>query len=219
MQKFNKNTIMYILIIGIFLIGIYYFFIRDKDYIEDNHNLSISNSHIENVQNENIDLNKKEENKIIIYITGEVKNEGIYEIKENSRIADIIKVAGGLTEEANINNINLAFLLEDGMKIHIPKYGEDINEIKDDTSMYISKENNEIQGIINTNKNSKNNKININNATQTELESLPGIGKSTALNIINYRKENGKFSNIEDIKKVSGIGDSKYNKIKDLIDI
>ena len=60
-------------------------------------------------------------------------------------------------------------------------------------------------------------KININTATQTELETLPGIGSTTALKICNYRNENGKFSSIEDIKKVKGIGDAKFEKIKDLI--
>ena len=62
-----------------------------------------------------------------------------------------------------------------------------------------------------------NSKVNINTATQTELETLPGIGPSLALKIINYRKENGKFSNIEEIKNVSGIGDSKYEKLKNYI--
>ena len=63
----------------------------------------------------------------------------------------------------------------------------------------------------------KKSKININTATQSELETLPGIGPSTATKIINYRKENGRFNSIEDIKKVKGIGDSKFSQIKDLI--
>ena len=68
------------------------------------------------------------------------------------------------------------------------------------------------------NSNSKNNlRVNINTANQTELETLPGIGTATALKIINYRKENGKFKNIEDIKNVKGIGESKFNNIKELI--
>ena len=66
---------------------------------------------------------------------------------------------------------------------------------------------------------SKNSIVNINTATQTELETLPGIGPSIALKIINYRKENGKFSKIEDIKNVSGIGDSKFESIKKFITV
>ena len=70
---------------------------------------------------------------------------------------------------------------------------------------------------VNTNKSIKESKVNINTATQTQLETLPGIGPSTALKIISYRQENGKFNSIEDIKQVNGIGESKFNNIKDLI--
>lgn len=213
MKKYNKKIIIYISMI-IFIAGIYYFFIRDEDYIENNTNLNILTTSEENTQKED-NLSNTNEN-IVIYITGAVKNEGIYEIEENSRIADSIEKAGGLTEEANIENINLAYILEDGMKIYIPKKDENINEIRDDTNTYISKENTISEGSKDTNKDEK---ININIATQTELETLPGIGPSTALKIIEYRKENGKFNSIEDIKKISGIGDSKFSQIKDLIKI
>lgn len=210
MQKIDKRTIIYILIIVIFLVGIYFSFIKkENSYIENSINTIILNTNEENNQIE------EKSNKIIIYITGAVKNEGIYEIEENSRIADSIEIAGGLTTEANISNINLAYILEDGMKIYIPKKNENTNSIKDETNTYISKENS------NTESSQKqiNNKININTATQSELETLPGIGPSIALNIINYRKEKGKFNSIEDIKKVNGIGENKYNNIKELIKI
>ena len=206
MHKFNKKTITFI-IIGIIAIFFIYYFFTNKDYIEVDSNLNVF------AQNEK---NEQTEEKIIVYITGAIKNEGIYEMEENSRIANIIEKAGGLTEEANIENINLAYLLEDGMKIYIPKKDEKTNEIKEDTNTYTSKENSTSEVLKNTNKNEK---ININTATQTELETLPGIGPTTALRIIEYRKENGKFRNIEDIKKINGIGDNKFSKIKDLIKI
>ncbi len=206
MHKFNKKTITFIIIGIIVIFSIYYFF-TNKDYIEVDSNLNVFD------QNEK---NEQTEEKIIVYITGAIKNEGIYEMEENSRIANIIEKAGGLTEEANIENINLAYLLEDGMKIYIPKKDEKTNEIKEDTNTYTSKENSTSEVLKNTNKNEK---ININTATQTELETLPGIGPTTALRIIEYRKENGKFRNIEDIKKINGIGDNKFSKIKDLIKI
>ena len=106
------------------------------------------------------------------------------------------------------------------MKIHIPTKQEKesqenhTNTTKETiiTSSGELKEQEEIEKI-----SQKNTKVNINTATQTQLETLPTIGPSTAMKIITYRKENGKFSKIEDIKQVSGIGDSKYNKIKDLI--
>ena len=108
-------------------------------------------------------------------------------------------MAGGLAEEANIRKINLAKKIEDGEKIYIPYIGEDISDIIDE-EIDIS---------------NANSKVNINTATQTELELLTGIGPSTALKIIQYRKANGKFKNIEEIKNIDGIGEAKFEKIKD----
>lgn len=219
MKKLNKKTII-ISIIIIFIIGIYYLFIRENDYLESSSSVNILNTNEENEETENKISDIKDKEKIIIYVAGAVKNEGIYKLDENSRIADCIEKAGGLTEDANIKDINLAYVLEDGMKVYIPN-NSDSNEVKDETGTYVSKENGNKDTNANSSKNTstQSNKININTATQTELETLPGIGPSTATKIINYRKENGKFNNIEDIKKVSGIGDSKYEQIKDLIKI
>ncbi len=217
MNKLNKNKIVIIAIITICIFGIYYFFIKEDDYLENNSNSNIlilneeNSSKAENLL-ETKDNNK--ENKIVIYVTGAVKKEGIYEIEENSRIADCIEIAGGLNEDADINNINLAYILCDGMKIHIPRKNENINQIQDNTKSYISTDSNNKD---NDKTNNKNIKVNINTANQAELETLPGIGPSTALKIIEYRKENGKFNNIEDIKNVSGIGDNKFNKVKEFI--
>ena len=221
MKKLNKTTIIMFLII-IFIFAIYKFFTHDE-YIEFNsqdETISINNTFGE--ANSNIEQIKTEEelkdndNKIVIYVTGAIKNKGVYELEENSRIADLIEKAGGLTEDANITNINLAYILQDGMKVHIPTNSEDVNEVKDDTEIFITNENESKESSKTSNSNSK---VNINTATQTELETLPGIGVATALKIIDYRKENGKFNNIEDIKNVSGIGESKYSKIKDKIKV
>lgn len=220
MRKLNKTKTIIISIIIIFIIGIYYFSIKEKDYIESDTNFSISNK-TENDTNKEESESKDTKEKIIIYIAGAIKNEGVYELDENSRIADCIEKAGGLTEDANLQDINLAYMLEDGMKIYIPKNSESNNH--DNTESNATTENDKrevtVKNIENKNSKTQNVKININTATQTELETLPGIGSSTALKIINYRKENGKFKSIEDIKNVNGIGDSKYNKIKDMIKI
>lgn len=151
----------------------------------------------------------KENNKIILHITGEVNSPGIIEIDEGSRLNDAIKAAGGLTENADTNKINLAYVVQDGQKINIPN----VNSV--DTGNYITENIGENIVIEDTNMNT--NIVNINTATQTELETLTGIGPSTALKIIKYREENGKFKNIEEIKNVSGIGDSKFEAIKDEI--
>ena len=207
MKKLNKKTIIYILIIICIAVG-YYLYTREEEYVE---NTNVLIPYEENVQSEE---KVDKSNRIVIYITGAIKREGIYELEENSRIADSIEAAGGLTEEANIEDINLAYVLEDGMKVHIPVKSEDINEIQDNTNQYIAKEKSTSADLKNSTE-----KININTASQTELETLPGIGPSIALKIVSYRRENGKFTKIEDIKKVSGIGENKYSKIKDLIKV
>ena len=213
----NKKYIIFIAIIIVCIIGIYYLFIKEKDYIKYDSELSVLNK-IENNTNKEESKNKDIKEKITIYITGAIKNQGVYELEEKSRIVDCIEKAGGLTEDADLKNINLAYVIEDGMKIYIPK-NSDNNEVKDDTNLYVYKEKNNTINSDNINLETQNNKIDINTASQTELETLPGIGPSTAAKIINYRKENGKFNNIEDIKNINGIGDSKYEQIKNLIKI
>ena len=190
------------------------FFTKENDNIEEE--LMINNPQKDNTkENQENDENTK----IVVYITGAIKNPGVYELEDEKRIADLIKEAGGVTEEADTNSINMAYKLEDEMKVYIPTKTEETVNIEETTETHIYTENNnQEKQEINTNS-SKNQKININTASQTELETLPGIGPSTALKIIEYRKESGKFRNMEDIKNVKGIGTNKYEKIKELIKV
>lgn len=154
------------------------------------------------------EVNKNEEEKeIIVHIAGEVNNPGIIKIKEGSRIIDVVEKAGGFTSEANLDKVNLAYEVRDEQKIVIPN----INDKNDDKSII-----DESSGFI-IEDNSNGDLININTATQSELESLSGIGPSMASKIIDYRDKSGKFKNKEDIKNVPGIGSSKYEAIKDEI--
>ena len=137
---------------------------------------------------------------------------------------------GGVREDAYTDDINLAYRLEDGMKIHILTKQEKENEskantsdtVKDGTESYVttssgtSTNDEKAEG---TSEGTKNSKVNINTATQAQLETLPGIGPSTATKILTYRKEKGKFTKVEDIKEVSGIGDAKFEKIKEAITV
>lgn len=150
---------------------------------------------------------EEQEEKIIIYITGEVINEGVYELKEGSRIANAIEAAGGTKETANLKNVNLAYELEDGEKIYIPNINEEAEEIIQDGNTGIIGEEN------------KEKVININKANTEELQELNGIGESTAKSIIKYREENGKFNTIEDIMNVPGIGENKFENIKEQIKV
>lgn len=140
--------------------------------------------------------------KIAVYITGEIKNPGVYYISQNSRLNNILDIAGGLTEFADIDKLNLAQKLLDSDKIIIAKkIDEQSKETKNEESTSeFEKENNE--------------KININKADLSELTKLSGIGETTASKIIQYRKNNF-FNEIEDIMNVPGIGESKFNMIKD----
>ena len=141
-----------------------------------------------------------------------MQKQGIVEVKEGARIVDVIEAADGVTEEADITKVNLAYVVKDAQKIYIPSiYDEE--EIE-----YITMDNGE-NVIVEDKDGGKNNMININTATQTELEQLPGIGPSTALKIIDYREKNKKFNSIDEIKQVQGIGDAKFNNIKDMIEI
>ena len=211
MKKINKKVIIVIIAATIILILIHEKLIKNEYFIETNTDFNIMQTEENVIEDEN-------SGKIIIYITGEIQKEGVYELEENSRVLDAIEIAGGLKENANIEDINLAQILEDESKIYIPNKNDEnikndnqnnIDNISKNTTETIKKEGTII----------KSEKININTASQTELETLPGIGPSTALKIVNYRKEKGKFKNIEDIKNVSGIGESKFSKIKDLIKI
>lgn len=228
MYEFHKKQKIIIAIIGSMLIIAVLYYIYTK---EENENvISAEENVIENIiadAEESEETTKEEINKIIVHVSGAVNKEGIVELEENSRIADAISQAEGLKENADTKNINLAFKLEDGMKIYIPTIEESqkANEqnqkenVIDETSKYVTSSGGVIQEQ-QTNENvdaKKSEKININTATQTELETLPGIGPSTSLKIVNYREENGKFKSIEEIKEVSGIGDAKYENIKDLI--
>lgn len=182
------------------------FYKKESEFI-NYESLDFEENIILNVVNQNNEI-IEEKSKIKVYITGEVNNPGVKELDEGARIEDVINVAGGLTKNANIEKVNLAYTIEDGQKIYIPNFNEEIEE-------YITKENGD--GIIENYNSYEKTKININKANANELINLPGVGEALANRIVNFREENGKFKKIEDLKKVSGIGDSKFEKLKEYI--
>jgi competence protein ComEA len=188
-MKNKKNLILIFIIIAIICIV----FLKEK-FQSSSYQEIVVNSVLPSSQETIITEN---DDKIKIHIYGEVNNPGLIELDSGSRVADAIEAAGGTTENVDISKVNLAYILSDGEKIYIPS-------INDDDTI--------IENITQTSS-----KININTATVTELAMLNGIGNSIAEAIIEYRTENGRFKNIEDIKNVSGIGDSKFEKIKDYI--
>lgn len=147
---------------------------------------------------------RKTEQFIMVDVCGAVSEPGVVKLKAGDRIIDAVDAAGGLLPEADRRQVNLARVLEDGEQVYIPETGE---------IEYTS--NREVhQG-----KSAVNGKININTATQSELEALNGIGTVLAERILQYRSEKGKFKTIDELKNVSGIGDKKFEGIKDHISV
>lgn len=183
-----------------------------------------------------IEQEEKEEieiKNIKVDIKGEVVNPGVYELKENDRVSDAIKISGGLTENADTELINLSKILKDEMVIIIYNKNE-IEEIRKTQNQpetiikYIEKKctcpdaTNDacIKKEINSeSEENKDKKISINTASLEELLEITGIGETKAKAIIKYREENGTFETIEDIKNVSGIGESTFEKIKNNITV
>ncbi len=224
MYQFNKKQkIIIVVILSVIIIAfLYYIYAKDKSTFVPSEELEVENI----TEKETEETKEEESQKIIVHVSGEVNKEGIVELEVGSRISDAIDKAEGLAENADTKEINLAFKLEDGMKIYIPKIGEEKSEevqesTSDETSKYITS----TSGVVDSqDENTENNngksitgKVNINTASQTELETLPGIGPATSSKIISYREENGKFESIEELKEVSGIGDAKFENIKELI--
>ena len=218
----KKQKIILAIIISIILLITFAYIYKNIYSVDESSEIIINNDmQIENnlVQNEeNQENNLKEEEKVVVHVIGEVNNPGVVTLKEGARIIDAINEAGGKTEESDLSKINLAYVIEDGTQIYIPRINENLNEIElmtqdagSSTIISNSETDNE--------ENSKEVKVNINTANKEKLETLPGIGETTAQKIIDYREANGKFNSIEDIKNVSGIGDAKFNSLKDKITV
>lgn len=205
---FKKDNLPYIVIIFLCLIIGYQYYDSHKFPDEAKSLLDIKTSRHEKKEFDKKDLEKLEiesadENKeIMVHISGAVKNPGILKINSSKRVVDALEMAGGATDDADLDKINLAAKLHDEEKIYIPKIGE------------VSS--NEISSLVSSGENSNAGKININTADSTELQKIPGVGAKTAEKIINYRSQNS-FSSIEDIKNVDGIGDKKFESMKDYI--
>jgi len=209
MDILNKKQKIVVIVILAFMLLFVGFYIINK--ANNSEYVDLETEESESTENTIInDETITEEQEIIIHVTGAVKEQGIVKIKEGSRISDVIEQAGGVTNEADLSKINLAYLVQDGQKIYIPNTNDkdDLENITEHAGENVIDDNDST---------SKSRKVNINTASQTELETLNGVGPSTALKIINYREEKGNFKKIEDIKNVPGIGEAKFESLKDSI--
>ncbi len=152
---------------------------------------------------------------IYVHVCGQVKKPGVYPLKEGSRLYEAIEMAGGITEEGVSDALNLAAVLEDGMRIMVP----DREQAEKWTEMGAGPADNPGVTIKGTWATGAAGKVNLNRASVQELMTLTGIGQSRAEAIVRYREEIGSFQTIEDVMKVSGIKENAFNKIKDNITV
>jgi competence protein ComEA len=145
---------------------------------------------------------------ILVYVCGEVESPGVYELTGGSRICDAVEAAGGFTDAASREYWNLAEPLSDGEMLYFPT----VREAKE-------RQESVAEGTSGTTGLADDGKININTADAAQLMQIPGIGESRAEAILSYRRENGSFSSVEDIMKVSGIKNALFEKMKDYITV
>ena len=147
--------------------------------------------------------------RIVVHIVGEVNNPGVFELEEGARVDDVLQMAGGETEYADLARVNLAAFLRDAMQIIIPAVGDDVADVfiyegTDDVPTPAV----QASGL-----------VNVNTATSVQLQTLPGIGPALAGNIIEFRENNGPFSCVEELINVMRIGPAILNGIRELVTV
>lgn len=192
MDKLDRNKILYILIVLVFL-GVFWgwYYFKTANGVE----MKVSEAAtLKEVGSEN---NESDSTEIMVHITGAVVKPGVVSLNADARLIEAIEKVGGLTENADVNSLNLARKLQDEEKIHVPAVGE----------------------VTQTSNSSTSQQININTASLEELKSLPGVGDVIAQGIIDYREKNGGFKQLEELKNVNRIGDKIYEGLIDSITI
>lgn len=175
---------------------------------ESNDNMEYDSSMKENTDNSN--ENNLEKNKIVVEIKGEVARPDVYQLEEGSIIKDLIDMAGGVTEEADLSCINRAEELVNHELIII-------GNINDETESSVVQNSSVSSGNSTDNDSKSSTLININTADLEQLKKITGIGDIKAQSIIDYREANGGFKSLEELKNVDGIGDKTFEKIKNEI--
>ena len=146
--------------------------------------------------------------KIMVDVKGAVRQAGVYELPVGSRVYDAVQKAGGMTDEANSQSVNLAQKLEDESIVYVAKNGEEIAPVASASAGTTSGE-----------QQSKDGKVNLNTATEAELQTISGIGQKRAQDIIAYREGKGKFQSVDELKNVSGIGQKTLEKLKEHVTV
>lgn len=203
--------IMLLVVCALIAGGIFYIFTNSP---KSGENLSVENlspSSIKSSVSKFTSSSEKNKNEIMVDLKGAVAKPNVYQISSDERLVDLIRQAGGFTDQADQKSINLSAKLKDEEVIYVPKVGESSSSESTDSPTSSS-----VSNQISTTSSPK---ININKADLTELQKLTGIGQKKAQDIIDFRMKNGDFKSIEDLGKVSGFGDKTLEKLKDEISI
>ena len=150
---------------------------------------------------------ERAETMIYVDIKGAVKVPGIYQLKNQQRIWDALALAGGVSEEADTTQVNYAQKVKDQMIIYVPKKGEAVAQSLETLQESAPAQQNQEE------------KINLNTATEAELQTISGIGAKKAQEIIRFRDEQGPFKTVEELKNVSGIGEKTVERLKDMLTV
>jgi competence protein ComEA len=143
---------------------------------------------------------------VVVYVAGAVAHPGVYRLTGDIRVTDAIDAAGGVTAQADLAVMNLAAKVSDGQRVYVPRHGETPPPEVDPTGGSGGGGAGGDGGAAAI--------VNLNTATETELESLPGVGPSTAKSIIDYRTQHGPFHRVDDLLNIRGIGPSKVDQIR-----
>ncbi|RTR35345.1 hypothetical protein EKG37_05560 [Robertmurraya yapensis] len=207
MLEWVKNHKQFVVIAALMFILLSYYLVSSvlkplED--EENGNWEPSSTEPEStVEEEGKQVEEIEEQEILVDVKGAVQNPGVYKATTGDRVIDVIERAGGITEAANGEVVNLAMRVTDEMVIYVPLIGEETESVA---------------GVVSPG-GGESDKININKATATELETLSGIGPAKSAAIIEYRETNGPFQTIEDIMSISGFGEKTFEKLKESISV
>ena len=209
----KKKVIMIVAAVIIAILG-YFFFVQSETKPVENDPLF---AEMEQEDSEDVQDKVEEPEPVImkVDVKGAVGTPGVFIAQPGDRVIDMIAAAGDFTKDADLDKVNLAQLVEDQMVIYVPRVGEADVELPN----IVPSSSGSAVNMTGNSDASNGQQVNLNTATQAELETLPGIGPSKAIAIIEYRDSTGKFQQIEDLKNISGIGDKTFEKLRDSITV
>ena len=189
--------------------GIYFFSQQGEDPADTEDIFSVTAKEAEMEQS--VNESAAEPEIIKVDVKGAVKSPGIFTAQAGDRVIDLISAAGSFTEKADTDKVNFAQIIEDQMVIYVPEIGEEDNGNLENIQVGTSGDA--------VTKGTSGGLVNLNTATQEDLQTLTGIGPSKANAILEYRETVGKFKEVDELKQVTGIGDKTFERLRDSISV